>query len=66
MLVEQTQRAADELQHKFDDRVRHVAGALGLRAGEEDEIVILRKRIEDLEARIVQLEARRERSRPAR
>ncbi len=60
-LVEQTQRAADELQHKIDDRVRHVAGALGLRGQEEDELAILRKRVEDLEARIGELEAHRPR-----
>ncbi len=59
VLVEQTQRAADEFQHKFDDRVRHVADALGLRTGDEDEVVELRKRIEDLETRIAKLEARR-------
>ena len=56
-LVEQTQRAADELGHKIDDRVRHVAGALGLRAADEDELLILRKRIEELEARLTRLEA---------
>ena len=57
--VEQTQRAADELQHKIDDRVRHVAVALGLHGGEDDELATLRKRVEDLEARIAKLEARR-------
>ena len=56
--VEQTQRAADELQHKLDDRVRHVAGALGLRGADEDEVAALRKRVEELEARIAKLEAR--------
>ena len=58
--VEQTQRAADELQQKLDDRVRHVAGALGLRTQDDDELQALRKRVEDLEARIAHLEARRQ------
>lgn len=56
-LVEQTQRAADELQHKFDDRVRHVVAALSMHPAENDELATLRKRVEELEARLARLEA---------
>lgn len=56
-IVEQTQRAADELQQKLDDHVRQVAGALGLRADEE-ELLALRKRVHELEAVTGELEAR--------
>ena len=56
--VEQTQRAADEFQHKFDDRVRHVVSALGLRGSDDDEVVALRKRVDELEARLAKLEHR--------
>ncbi len=55
-LVEQTQKAYDEFQHKVDDRVRHAVGALGLMAGDPGEILELRKRIEVLEARLAVLE----------
>jgi polyhydroxyalkanoate synthesis repressor PhaR len=57
-IVEQTQRAADELTHKLDDHVRQVAGALGLRGQDDEELVALRKRVQELEALTAALEAR--------
>jgi len=56
-IVEQTQRAYDELQHRIDDRVRLLVSALTHPPPRDEELVELRARIETLEARVAQLEA---------
>jgi len=55
-LVEQTQKAYDDFQHKVDERVRHAVGALGLPASDPVEILELRRRVDALEARLAALE----------
>lgn len=58
-LVEQAEKAYDEFQHKVDERVRHVVGALGIYASDPNEVPELRRRIELLESRLDALDGLR-------
>lgn len=56
-IVEQTTKAVDELQHRVDEGVRQALAAWMHR--DANEVVVLRQRVESLEARLAVLETRR-------
>ena len=56
-LVEQTQRAYDDIQHRIDERVRLVVSALTQSSAVEQELVALRQQVEALQDRVSVLEA---------
>lgn len=56
LLIEQTQRVYDELQHRVDEQLRHAIAALGLVTHDHDTVARLEARIAALEARIATLE----------
>ena len=56
-LVEQTQRAYDDIQHRIDERVRLVVSALTQSSAVEQELLALRQQVEKLQDRVSVLEA---------
>jgi vacuolar-type H+-ATPase subunit H len=56
-LVEQTQRAYDDIQHRIDERVRLVVSALTQSSAVEQELMTLRQQVEALQDRVSVLEA---------
>lgn len=61
VLVEQTQKAVDEFQHRVDERIRHALATLGLPGTAHQHDQQLQGEVEALRARVVELEARLQR-----
>lgn len=57
LLHRKAEETVDAPDPTVEDRVRHVVSAFGLRGHEDDEVVVLRRRVDELEARLARLES---------